>query len=159
MSLHTTGPTWSCPTHTTEAGLGAWTRAPPGTMWSCPDNSLLVWSQESGNRTHESQSIPLITFGSAGGFLATGQYVDYRNLTRVFSTDEAERRWPGLTWNQWLGTVLQAMGLQRQEYETGGVAGYGVKYANVQWAQITTAEAYPELIWSVAGEVLPWLKA
>ncbi len=130
-----------------------------GTGRTLLDNSLLVWSQESGNRTHDSQSIPLITFGGAGGFLATGQYVDYRNLSRVFSTGEAERRWPGLTWNQWLGTVLQAMGVQRSEYEAAGVAGYGVKYSNVQWVQLTTAEAYPEVIWSVAGEVLPWLKA
>jgi hypothetical protein len=129
-----------------------------GTGRTLLDNSLLVWTQESGNRTHDSQSIPIITFGSAGGFLRTGQYVDYRNLTRVFSTDEAERRWPGLTYNQWLGTVLQAMGLQRQEYEASDVAGYGVKYSNVQWTQITTAEAYPEVIWSVAGEVLPWLR-
>lgn len=130
-----------------------------GTGRTLLDNSLLVWTQESGNRTHDSQSIPIVTFGGAGGFLATGQYVDYRNLSRVFSTDEAERRWPGLTYNQWLGTVLQAMGVQRTEYETDGVAGYGVKYANVQWVQISTAEAYPEVIWSVAGEVLPWLKA
>jgi hypothetical protein len=106
------------------------------------------------------ESYPVTVWGMGkSGLLSAGGQDQFEVHAKLPSTGEAERRWPGLTYNQWLGTVLQAMGVQRTEYETDGVAGYGVKYANVQWVQLSTAEAYPEVIWSVAGEVLPWLKA
>ena len=42
------------------------------------DNSYLTWTQESGESTHNSRSIPVITFGSGAGFYKTGVYADYR---------------------------------------------------------------------------------
>jgi len=36
------------------------------------DNSLLVWTQESGMEPHDTTSIPVVTFGSAGGAFPTG---------------------------------------------------------------------------------------
>lgn len=125
------------------------------------DHSLAVWTQESGSITHESQSLPVIAFGRAGGFLRTGQCCDYRNLSAVFTPADAEKRYAGLLWHQWLGTVLQAMGVPRGEWEVasenGGYPNY--KFAQVNWSSITTEQAYPESLWSVAGEVLPWLRA
>jgi len=124
------------------------------------DNSLAVWTQECGNYTHESQSMPVVTFGGAGGFLRTGQCCDYRNLSAVFNPWAVEKRHSGLLWHQWLGTTLQAMGVPRSEWE---VASENPGYPNYKYAvaegNLTTAQAYPEGVWSVAGEVLPWLRA
>jgi hypothetical protein len=71
-----------------------------------------------------------------------------------------EKTYAGLLWHQWLGTTLQAMGVPRSEWE---VASENPGYPNYKFAvaegNLTTAQAYPEGIWSVAGEVLPWLRA
>ncbi len=62
----------------------------------------------------------------------------------------------GLLWQQWLGTALQAMGLPRSEYEQSGIGGYPnpVKYVGPDYVS-----KYPDDVWNVAGEVLPFLKA
>ena len=127
------------------------------------DHTLSVWTQECGNHIHQSESMPIVAFGSAGGFLRTGQACDYRNLPVVYNPGGAEKRVPGLLWHQWLGTVLQAMGIPRSEWENASVnRGYpDYKYANLSsiGANITVDQAYPESVWSMAGDVLPWLKA
>ena len=43
------------------------------------DNTLVQWSQESGNNTHDNYAMTVVTFGSAGGFFKTGRFVDYRS--------------------------------------------------------------------------------
>ncbi len=124
------------------------------------DHSLVVWTQECGNTTHNSDSMPVVTFGSAGGSLRTGQVCDYRNLSATINPNAAEKRYPGLLWHQWLGTVLQAMGLPKSEWERPSVnLGYpDYKFARLDWSNLTTAQAYPETVWQVAGEVLPFLR-
>jgi hypothetical protein len=123
------------------------------------DHTLAVWTQEFGVRTHEAQSLPIVTFGGAGGAVQTGQYLDYRNLDACFNPPDAEHRYPGLVWHQWLGTVLRAMGVPRAEWENPAVnGGYpDWKFANVTLQALTAAQAYPEDVWTVAGEDLPWL--
>jgi len=125
------------------------------------DNSLVVWTQECSSYTHEAQSLPVVTFGGAGGFLRTGQCCDYRNLSALFDPAEMEKIHAGLLWHQWLGTTLQAMGVPRSEWEVASEnPGYpNYKYAKVNWGVLSTEQAYPEGVWSVAGEVLPWLRA
>ncbi|HZH03538.1 MAG TPA: DUF1552 domain-containing protein [Myxococcaceae bacterium] len=122
------------------------------------DQSLVTWSHECGWWTHESQSIPVVAAGSAGGFLKTGQYCDYRNLNRVANPGGymggTEVTWSGLIYNQWLGTVMQAMGMPKSEYERDGVGGYGVKYIGEGQAAL-----YPNSVFSVMSDVLPFLKA
>lgn len=129
-----------------------------GTGATLLDGSLVAWTQESGAYTHESQSIPVITAGGAGGSLRTGSYCDYRNLGRVFDDGgfegSTEVTHAGLCWNQWLGTALQAMGLSRSEYERDGVGGYGVKFVGEG-----RAKHYPDAIFTGMGDVLPFLKA
>ncbi|NOU30089.1 MAG: DUF1552 domain-containing protein [Polyangiaceae bacterium] len=44
------------------------------------DDTLMVWSQECGVSTHDSFSLPVVTFGSAAGALKTGLYCDYRRV-------------------------------------------------------------------------------
>jgi len=129
------------------------------------DQSLLVWTHESGNYTHDSTSVPIITFGSAGGALRTGQYLDYRNLNKGFggSAVQAEPRWHGLLMHQWCGTMLQAMGIPGSQYENlAQNGGYPDFRHDVLpgWARYAGAEApYPSAVWSSTGETLPWLRA
>jgi hypothetical protein len=96
------------------------------------DRSLVMWSQESGNHTHDSYSIPIVTAGSANGSVQTGRYIDYRNLgiTKTYSSNPDQPAHPGLIHNQFLGNVLQAMGLERSEYDLEGHGGYGILYVH-----------------------------
>jgi hypothetical protein len=100
------------------------------------DNSLVMWLQESGvDVAHRSGDQPVVTAGSAHGFLQTGQYVDYRNQVPtsevwvegtlpggVFSPI---RNWSGFTYHQLLTTALLAMGVRPEEYAPGGRPWYG----------------------------------
>jgi hypothetical protein len=122
------------------------------------DNSLVAWTQEAGEYTHYAIGIPIITAGGAGGFFNTGNYCDYRNPANWLNAGQnvPNKTFSGLLWQQWLGTALQSMGLQRADYETNGLGGYPtpIKFMGpdyVKW--------YPDAIWNVAGEVLPFIKA
>jgi hypothetical protein len=127
------------------------------------DRSLIAWTQESGPRTHDPQGLAVVGFGGAGGALTTGWLIDYRNRLLRFQpqNEPPPHTWPGLLWHQWLGTVLQVMGVPKSEWENAAVnGGYpDYNFANVQWAAITTAQAYPQAVWNVAGERLPWFAA
>jgi hypothetical protein len=131
---------------------------PEGTVL---DNSLVQWTHESGCMTHDPIELPVITAGSAGGFLRTGQYVDYRNLQKKAHTASATSAVSsnvGLIYNQWLGTALQAMGLPRSEYEEGQHGGYGVLHMSTEtW--FSGYQKYPASVVNAMGEVLPYLKA
>jgi hypothetical protein len=122
------------------------------------DNTLMTWAQESGAITHDPYTIPVVTAGSAAGFLTTGNYIDYRNMNNMglqepwFTGEQAEMR-PGLCWNQWLATVLRSMGISPSEFEKGA-PGYGDTYI-----QEDRAAAWPSYVLSNASEVLPFLKA
>lgn len=116
------------------------------------DRALVVWHDEHGHISHSSISIPAITFGSAGGFLKTGNYCDYRN--QGGASVESDR--PGLTYQQYWGTVLQAMGVPRSEYQEPDHNGYGKR---INGGNGYNGSLWPESVWSIAGDVLPFLKA
>lgn len=103
------------------------------------DNTLMQWTQESGGWTHDSDSIPLVTIGSAGGAFKTGIYADFRNL-RPQSGFKGENgqlipgRHTGVTYNRWLGTVLQAMGVPASEWKQPGMYGYGSNYIDAGYS-------------------------
>ncbi len=131
-----------------------------GTGKTVLDGALVAWTQESGEYTHAGQGMPIVTAGGAGGFLKTGNYCDYRNPLLVSDPGEqgntTVKILGGLLWQQWLGTALQAMGLSPSDYETNGLHGYpgAVKFVGPNLAKI-----YPDDVWNVAGEPLPFLKA
>jgi hypothetical protein len=131
-----------------------------GTGRTFLDSALVVWTQESGEYTHAGQGMPIVTAGSAGGFLSTGNYCDYRNPALVSDNGEqgntTVKIFGGLLWQQWLGTALQAMGLLRADYELNGLGGYPgpVKFVGPNYTK-----AYPDAVWSTAGDVLPYLGA
>lgn len=126
------------------------------------DQALVTWTQECGIITHHSRDSTVVGFGGAGGFLRTGQVCDYRNQDLVFDAQETHLvLHPGLLWHQWLGTVLQAMGIPKSEYERPATnVGYpDFKYmASPSSLELTPEQAYPEAVWSAAGDVLPFLR-
>jgi hypothetical protein len=132
---------------------------PDGLGGTLLDHCLLVWTQESGNMTHDTFSVPVITAGGAGGYFNTGNYVDYRNLAQNVYPSNTQPEYPGLFMHQWLGMTLRAMGVPHSEWAEPDHAGYGYKYSNVNWSPLTTAQAYPDSLWSTTGDELPWLKA
>lgn len=86
------------------------------------DSSLLQWTQEAGCETHTQIEMPVITAGSAGQYFKTGNYVDLRQ--NASSTRNGVPT-PGVLYNQWLGNILQAMGLNPEEYNVDNNGGYG----------------------------------
>lgn len=96
------------------------------------DNTLMAWSQESGMETHASMTIPVITFGSAGGFFKTGQFLDFRRTEDTGSRHiiNNTEQYCGLLYAQWLATVLQSMGVTPAEFERWGHKGYGTPFVN-----------------------------
>jgi hypothetical protein len=124
------------------------------------DGALVVWTQESGEYTHAGQGMPVVTAGGAGGFLSTGNYCDYRNPAFVIDGGESGNKtvkiFGGLLWQQWLGTVLQAMGLPRTDYEQNGLHGYP---GPVRFVSNNYTSSYPDAVWAAAGDVLPYLAA
>jgi hypothetical protein len=131
------------------------------------DDSLVAWGQENGNYPHYSFSVPVVTAGSAGGALKTGNYCDYRNLNYNLSgrnSPEDESLWPGLLFNQWLGTALQAMGIPHEEWSEEDHPGFGWKTTyQSQYAYfftntgLTADKVYHSELWAKTGEILPFL--
>ncbi len=120
------------------------------------DDALVAWSQESGNLTHDSISVPIITAGSAGGSMRTGQFLDYRNMNAGHGPRENsnEEQFAGLCYNQWMGTALQAMGLPPESYESGEYGGYGEHFIGAGLESF-----YPSSVLDVQGQWLPWLES
>jgi hypothetical protein len=114
------------------------------------DNTLMMMCPQFGCRTHWSDSIPVITAGSAAGGLRTGNYVDYRNHAGASLGAGGYRR-PGVSYNQFLGTVMRALGLQPADYERNGIPGYGV-------TNVSDAQAWPARVHDAAGDFLPFLR-
>jgi hypothetical protein len=95
------------------------------------DRGLVVWHQESSQDAHNSTSLPTITAGSAGGALATGLYLDYRNLA---SSATVMSNRPGVPIQRWLRTLLDAYGVSPSAYERSGMYGYGDPYRGPTFA-------------------------
>lgn len=92
------------------------------------DQGLFQWTQESGWATHDAQDMPIVTFGKAGGYLKTGQFVDFRNLASAKAHLDIfglQKQYTGLWIRQWLATALQAMGIPPADFEKNGKTGYG----------------------------------
>lgn len=122
------------------------------------DNTLVQWTQESGPFTHESIDTTIVTAGSAGGCMRTGQYIDYRNMDVLaeeeFYQGTPVRLHPGLLHQQYLATALQMMGLQPEEYEIQPGGGYPELFIGEGRDPL-----YPNAVRNVRGELLPWLES
>jgi hypothetical protein len=130
------------------------------------DNSLLVWSQESGMSTHDPLSLPVLTAGSAAGFFRTGLSVDYRRVGNEDSKFQplldADATYAGMLYNQFLASVLQAMGMPPSEFERWGHKGYGLPLVEKAGVSLPFAEHYQDSssrYFQIASDVLPFLRA
>lgn len=131
-----------------------------GTGGTLLDKTLVQWTQESGSFTHDSISVPVITAGSAGGAITTGQYLDYRNMSRIANQDPAsgETTHTGLCYNQYLANVLLAMGLTPDEFEEPGTGGYGVLHHSTEtW--YGGYDNYNAAVYANLSDWLPFLEA
>jgi hypothetical protein len=89
------------------------------------DNSLVYWGNELGFN-HIAHSVPCLLAGGAQGAIQTGRYLDYIDWQgRSFFAQEDGNVIRGMPHNQFLVTVLKAMGLSPEDYETNGEPGYG----------------------------------
>ncbi len=129
------------------------------------DNSLLVWSQESGMFTHDPVSLPVVTAGSAGGFLRTGLSIDYRRRqnpdSRYQPLSNVEGTYAGVLYNQFLANVLRAMGMQPAEFERWGHRGYGITAVepNPAMPLVKHYKDTSSRYFQIASDLLPFLKA
>ncbi len=78
------------------------------------NDCLIVCPQEHNQLGHQSWNVPVITFGSAGGVLATGKYIDYRDFAS--GNDTTHSRF-GFPMNQLLANVLRAMDVAPAQFE------------------------------------------
>ena len=89
------------------------------------DNSLVYWGNELGFN-HLAYSVPCVTAGGAGGAITTGRYLDYIDWdSPAYFSQEDGNVIRGIPHNQFLVSVLQAMGLSPADYERDGQPGYG----------------------------------
>lgn len=139
-----------------------------GTGGTLLDSCLVAWSQESGIFTHDAVDCGVVLAGGAGGSLVTGNYCDYRNTAVMgnqygdsypgpFPTypddNTPEFTWFGLLLPQYYGTVLQAMGLDPNDYEETSYGGYGPMLSP------TDSGDHPESVRQASHDMLPFLGA
>jgi len=129
------------------------------------DNTLLVWSHESGMSTHDPVSLPIVTAGSAGGAVRTGLSIDYRRAghldSRFQPLSDAEPTYAGLLHNQFLAAVLQAMGMPAVELERWGHKGYGVPRVERGGVSLPFAAHYGDTgsrYFQIASDPLPFFQ-
>ncbi len=123
------------------------------------DRSLLFWTMESGDKTHDGFALPVVTAGSAAGAFHTGRFIDYRNHAhRLLLTDDEPFRLPGLLYNRFTSNVLQAMGVATDSFHAEvervapvafaeGARGYGLPWY------------HPDAFWTgrdLRRDVWPW---
>jgi hypothetical protein len=132
------------------------------------DRSLVVWGQECGQVTHWAFSMPVVMAGSAGGALKTGSYCDYRNLAHQWGGDsgtgnESKLIWTGLVYNQWLSTIMLAMGVPPSEWADQAHPGFGARvsfppdFFAYSPGTPKTSDVYTDAMWQKTGEILPFL--
>jgi len=105
------------------------------------EQALLLVTSECEEVTHQSLSIPVLTFGNAGGAIKSGFYADYRNLATTAlgqGSQSLPTKHSGLTWSRLLATACKAMGVPKSEYETTG-PGYGNTYLSSSYAATQVA--------------------
>ena len=95
------------------------------------------------------------------GSSLTGNYCDYRNLQKPAAKADGTQlvdSHVGLVYNQWLGNVLQSMGLSPAKYETGGYGGMASCNSLTEgWYGGYGKYGNEEL--GVMSEILPFIKA
>ncbi len=123
------------------------------------DKTVILWTHEHGTYSHGQENIPVILFGSGGGAIKTGHHIDYRDMGHSLKPGEFGAEFAqagtriGLTWHQFLGSMLQIFGIPKEEWREENHGGYGYRPPVIQERQ----RHWEGEIFSVAGEMLPYL--
>jgi hypothetical protein len=89
------------------------------------DSSIVLWGNELG-MNHLNYSVPTVLAGSGGGYLETGRYIDYIDWNRSVKFSQHNGMViEGVPYNRLLVTLLQAFGLDPEDYEEEAGRGYG----------------------------------
>lgn len=94
------------------------------------DTGTAIFQPECWYATHDGRNIPTMMAGSANNYFRTGYYIDYRNHSNMALQGEAydwqtatfnsghpyALHHPGVPFNRWLHTLLEAMGMNRSTY-------------------------------------------
>jgi hypothetical protein len=88
------------------------------------DSSGLLYTNELGSWTedHNLFNLPTVTFGSMGGALRTGNYIDFRQKPLVHISG-LDNYWPGRPHKQLLQAMMAGMGVPKSEYVLYGKDG------------------------------------
>lgn len=119
------------------------------------DSTLIQWTQESGDKTHNARSIPVVTIGGAGGSIKTGNYCDYRRKNNAGLIENGYGGYSGLLYAQWLAMALQSMGVTPEEFQTienNAEAGYGHPFVSGDYDR-----AHAEGVVGNASNPLPFI--
>lgn len=103
------------------------------------DNSIVFWTNELASWTaaHSVTSLPAVTFGSGGGYLRTGQYIDYRIRPFLTTKNHSPHRHLGHPYKQLLISIMRAAGLQQSQYiNIGDGNGFGEFVPQLQKADL-----------------------
>jgi len=114
------------------------------------DRSLLHWSQESGDTTHHGMNQAIVSYGSAGGFFKTGQFVDWSNPTAAKINQYGVFKNPGILMNHWHANVMLGMGIPKADWPTVNNKGYGNLWMGMQFRSGYSAAAQAAM-----GDPLP----
>lgn len=121
------------------------------------DSCVMFWAQESGPITHDPIAIPIVTAGGANGALRTGSYIDYSDRNLVgHPASYGEQTQIGLLYNQFLGTLMRAMGLAPADYEAIPGGGYGLHITQTN-SGYPGYQKYDGAKRNAAGSPLPYL--
>ena len=121
------------------------------------DNSLLMWSQESGEESHDNRSVPIVTMGGAAGNMKNGLYCDYRNRSTqgMLRRHNKDIGYTGLPYTQYLASCLKVMGVPSSEWqdiEHNGSTGYGIPLVQQEFA-----DTYVPGVEEATSALLPFL--
>jgi hypothetical protein len=123
------------------------------------DSCAMFWTQESGPITHDPIAIPIVMAGGANGWLRTGSYIDYSDRNVIgHPASSGEQTQIGLLYNQFLGTLMQAMGLAPSDYEAVPGGGYGLHITETN-SGFPSFGKYAGGKRNAAGSALPYLRA
>jgi hypothetical protein len=124
----------------------------PDTGATLLDNSIVYWGNEDGCNgydAHPGWAMPTMLAGGGGGAIQTGRYIDYRTIGKAIQYDggggpaDQPTDYIGRPLNSLLISLMQAMGLEPQDYETGG-AGYG-DYSDIYNNQYSVSDGQQPL--------------
>ncbi|MFK7927933.1 MAG: DUF1552 domain-containing protein [Myxococcota bacterium] len=94
-------------------------------------HSMVLWGNEL-SFNHLNYSVPTALFGRGGGAIRAGRYMDYVDWDRPVRFSQHDGAViEGVQYNRLLVTIMQAMGLTPEEYETEGGRGFG-EYRTVE---------------------------